>query len=73
MGPRIAGFLVGGFATATASAILLRYDVLRKQEVTMRKTEEMALQAGVIVHRFRVVETGLRSLPTDAAGQPHAA
>ncbi|KAK7198317.1 hypothetical protein NESM_000789600 [Novymonas esmeraldas] len=62
MGPRVAGFLFGGFAAATVSAVLLQYDVLRKQEVTARQTEEMASQADMIVHRFRVVEAGLRTL-----------
>ncbi|KAG5487440.1 hypothetical protein LSCM1_07393 [Leishmania martiniquensis] len=63
MGPRAAGFLIGGFVTATTSAILLQYDVLRKQELTNKKIEEMAVQADMIEHRFRVVEAGWRALP----------
>ncbi|KPI84657.1 hypothetical protein ABL78_6298 [Leptomonas seymouri] len=62
MGPRIAGFLVGGFATASVSAALFHYDFLRKQEVTSKKTEEIALQADIIVNRFRVIESGLHRL-----------
>ncbi|CBZ23236.1 hypothetical protein LMXM_04_0035 [Leishmania mexicana MHOM/GT/2001/U1103] len=62
MGPRVAGFLIGGFVTAMASAVLLQYDVLRKQELTTRKTEEVVVQADMIVHRFHVVEAGLRTL-----------
>ncbi|KPA73162.1 hypothetical protein ABB37_10065 [Leptomonas pyrrhocoris] len=62
MGPRVAGFLVGGFVTASVSAALFHYDFLRKQEVTNKKTEEVALQADIIVNRFRVIESGLRTL-----------
>ncbi|CAJ1039955.1 hypothetical protein Q4I32_000901 [Leishmania shawi] len=72
MGPRVAGFLIGGFVTATASAVLLQYDVLRKQELTTRKTEEMAVQADIIVHRFHVVEAGLRTLSEGIEAPPSA-
>ncbi|KAG5507823.1 hypothetical protein JIQ42_07113 [Leishmania sp. Namibia] len=70
MGPRAAGFLIGGFATAAVSAILLQYDVLRKQELTNKKIEEMTVQADMIVHRFRVVEAGWRALTEDVEAPP---
>lgn len=62
MGPRTAGFLLGGFVTASVSAALFHYDFLRKQEVTNKKIEEIVVQADIIVNRFRVVESGLQTL-----------
>ncbi|KAG5511606.1 hypothetical protein JKF63_07202 [Porcisia hertigi] len=62
MGPRVAGFLVGGFVAATASCVLLQYDVLRKQELTLGRMKEMGAQVDMIEHRFRVVEAGLHTL-----------
>jgi hypothetical protein len=62
MGPRTAGFLLGGFFTTLAAGTLFHYDFLRKKEVTNKKTEEIAVQADIIVKRFRVIESGLRTL-----------
>lgn len=62
MGPRITGFLVGGFITATAAAALFNYDFLRKQEVTHQKWRDVALQADILVHRYSVIEQGLNVL-----------
>lgn len=62
MGPRISGFLVGGFLAASASAALFEYDFMRKQEVTNKKLREVELQADIVAQRFRVIEAGLSAL-----------
>lgn len=71
MGPRAAGFLAGSCAMAFAAALFLKYDFVKKNDLTAHGIKTISTQADVIADRFAVVRSGFTLMSSTGAQANH--